>query len=120
MRSCILRCQVRVDLPPSGCKLWARSWSRSNGAARYVCRRLPEVAVIRLGCCISLLYGGGGSEQEQAPRPAWHLMLSGRSSITVRVSRLVLGQGRCVNNAAAGVGTVSDGTRWGGNSSPVI
>jgi len=42
------------------------------------------------------------------------------ASITVRVSRLVLGQGRCVNNAAAGVGTVSDGTRWGGNSSPVI
>jgi hypothetical protein len=42
---------------PSGCKLPARSWSSINSAARYACRCLSRVAVVRMGCCISLLYG---------------------------------------------------------------
>ena len=37
-----------------------------NGAARYVCRYLPTAAVVRIGCCISLLNGDGRREQEQA------------------------------------------------------
>ena len=42
-----------------------------NGAARYVCRCLPKAAVVRIGCCISLLYGGGRREQERASISTW-------------------------------------------------
>jgi hypothetical protein len=46
---------------PSGCKLLARPWSQSNGAAQCACGCLPRTAVACIGCCTSLLYGTTGA-----------------------------------------------------------
>jgi len=55
MPSRILRCQVRVDLPPSGCKLLTQPCSWFSSAAQYACGRSSKVVIAGMGRCNSLL-----------------------------------------------------------------
>ncbi len=56
-------CGMSLAMSTPGCKLLARPWSRSNGAAQCACGCPPRTAVACMGCCSSPLYGTTGARK---------------------------------------------------------